>query len=167
MLQEDSESNGQNAPVSDLEKIQLAARRLLELVNTRLSAEALAGVVKRSASGHTTAHRRAATPPGEAHGETGFFARYNGHVLLADDNESNRDMLTRRLQRQGMKVETARDGRQTLELARNRAFDVILLDIIMPGLDGLSVLQQLKADPQTRHVPVIMISALDELESVI
>ena len=167
MLQEDAKAGGRNSQVSDLKRIELAARQLLELVNKKLSAEALAGVVKGSASGHTTAHRRAANPPGEAHGETGFFARYNGHVLVADDNENNRDMLTRRLQRQGMKVEIATDGQQALDFVRNRSFDVVLLDIIMPGLDGFSVLQQLKADPQTRHVPVIMISALDELESVI
>ena len=167
LLREDAQGSGQNAQVADLKRIQLAARQLLELFNTKLNVEALSGLIKRPTAGHTTAHRRAAGPPPEARGETGFFARYNGHVLVADDNESNRDMLTRRLQRQGMKVETATDGRQTLELVRNGTFDVVLLDIIMPGLDGFNVLQQLKADPQTRHVPVIMISALDELESVI
>jgi sigma-B regulation protein RsbU (phosphoserine phosphatase) len=162
-----AEGSGQNAQASDLKKIQSAARQLLDLVNTKLSSEALSGVVTPSTSAHTTAHRRAASPPGEARGETGFFARYNGHVLVADDNEGNRDMLTRRLQRQGMKVETATDGRQALEIVRNRSFDVILLDTMMPGLDGFSVLQQLKSDPQTRHIPVIMISALDEIEGVI
>src|ERR1044071_5348475 len=88
-----------------------------------------------------TAHRPAPSPPGDTRAETGFFARYNGCVLVADDNESNRDMLTRRLQRQGMKVETSTDGRQTLEMVRNGTFDVVLLDIVMPGLDGFNVLQ--------------------------
>ena len=74
---------------------------------------------------------------------------------------------SRRLQRQGMKVETATDGQQALEFARNRPFDVVLLDTMMPGLDGFSILQQLKSDPQTRHIPVIMISAVVELDSVI
>jgi sigma-B regulation protein RsbU (phosphoserine phosphatase) len=73
-------------------------------------------------------------------------------------------MLSRRLQRQGMKVEIATDGRQALELVRNRPFDVVLLNTMMPELDGFRVLQQMKADPQTRHIPVIMISAVDELD---
>jgi sigma-B regulation protein RsbU (phosphoserine phosphatase) len=166
-LRTDAEGKAQNGQGSNLEKIQMAARQLLELVNAKVSLEALSGVLKSSTSGHTTAHRRAASPPGDAHGETGVFARYNGHVLVADDNQDNRDMLTRRLQRQGMKVEIATDGQQALELARNQPFDVVLLDTMMPGLDGFGVLQQLKADSRTRHVPVIMISANDELESVI
>ena len=166
-LQADAEAGGHNAYVSDLQRIQFAARQLLGLINAKLNVEALSGVVSPVASAHTVAHRRANQPPGDGHGETGFFARFNGQVLVADDNENNRDMLSRRLQRQGMKVETATGGRQALELVRNRPFDVVLLNIMMPELDGLSVLQQMKADPQTRHIPVIMISALDELDSVI
>ncbi|PWU18563.1 MAG: serine/threonine protein phosphatase [Verrucomicrobia bacterium] len=167
LLQKGTESSIQNPQGSDLKSIQLNARQLLELVDTKFNAEALAGVVRPSASGHTTAHRRATDAPSDGHGETGFFARYDGHVLVADHNEQNREMLIRRLRRQGMKVEIATDGVRTLELVRTQQIDVVLLDIMMPGLDGLSVLQQLKADPQTRHVPVIMVSELDELESVI
>ena len=164
LLQGEAEGSVLNAQGSDLKSIQAAGRQLLELINTKLSIEALSGA---STSAHTAAHRRPASPPGDGRGETGFFARYDGNVLVADDNKTNRDMLTQRLQRQGMKVETATDGRQTLEIARNQAVDVVLLDTMMPGLDGFSVLQQLKSDPQTRHIPVIMISAIDEIESVI
>ena len=167
MLQEDAEAGGHNAYVSDLQKIQLAARQLLELFDSKLNVETLSGVVSRSSSGHTSAHLRANQPLGDGHGETGFFARYNGQILVADDNAENRDMLTRRLQRQGMKVETATGGRQALEFVRSRPFDVVLLDVMMPELDGFSVLKQMKADPQTRHIPVIMISAVDEVDSVI
>jgi sigma-B regulation protein RsbU (phosphoserine phosphatase) len=152
---------------SDLGKIQLAARQLLDLFNSRITAEALARLGLPPASGRTAAHSRAGSPLSDGRGETGFFARYNGHVLVADSNEENREVLTRRLQRQGMKVDTVTDGRQTLELVRTQPCDVILLDTMMAGLDGFSVLQQLKADPQTRHIPVIMISAVDEVESVI
>jgi len=164
MLQEGAEAGGHNACVSDLQKIQFAARHLLGLVNSKLNAEALAGVVSPVSSEHTVAHRRANYLPADGHGETGFFARFNGHVLVADDNADNRDMLLRRLQRQGMRAETATNGRQALQLVRNRPFDVVLLDIMMPELDGFSVLQQLKADPQTRHIPVIMISEVDEMD---
>jgi PleD family two-component response regulator len=128
-LQGDAEAGGHKAYVSDLQKIQLAARQLLELVNSKLNVETLSGVVSRSPSSHTSAHRRANQPLGDGHGETGFFARYNGQILVADDNAENRDMLSRRVKRQGMKVETATDGRQALEFVRSRPFDVVLLDV--------------------------------------
>ena len=89
-------------------------------------------------------------------------------LLVVDDNEDNRYTLTNRLKRQGYtNLTTAVDGRQALELIRSRPFDLVLLDIMMPELNGYQVLEQLKADEQLRHIPVIMISALDELESVI
>jgi sigma-B regulation protein RsbU (phosphoserine phosphatase) len=167
ILQENVEAGGHNAYVSDLQKIQFAARQLLGMVDSKLNAETLSGVVSPPKSGHTSAHRRANQPLGDGRGETGFFARYNGQILVADGNAENRDTLTRRLQRQGMKVETATGGPQALEFVRSRPFDVVLLDVMMPELDGFTVLQKMKADPQTRHIPVIMISALDEVDSVI
>lgn len=89
-------------------------------------------------------------------------------LLVVDDDENNRHTLTQRLLRQGYAdVTTADDGRQALHLLRSRPFDLVLLDIMMPGLNGFEVLEELKADQKLRHVPVIMISAVDELESVI
>src|SRR6266852_7651521 len=89
-------------------------------------------------------------------------------LLVVDDNEDNRYTLTQRLKRLGYAdVVTANDGRQALELLRARPFDLVLLDIMMPDLNGYQVLEQLKADEQLRHIPVIMISAVDELQSVI
>lgn len=171
MLQEDAEAAGHAAYVADLQKIQLAARNLLGIVNSKLNVTALAGVIPpaapAAAPAQTIAHRPPPAPRAEALDETESAAKFNGQVLVVDDNENNRDMLARRLQRHGLKVDTAVDGRQALEFVRHRPFDLVLLDIMMPELDGYSVLQQLKADPQTRHIPVIMISALDELDSVI
>jgi class 3 adenylate cyclase/CheY-like chemotaxis protein len=89
-------------------------------------------------------------------------------LLLVDDNEDNLYTLTQRLRREGYtSLTTARDGRQALEILRSQAFDLILLDVMMPELNGYQVLEALKADERLRHVPVIMISAVDELESVI
>jgi class 3 adenylate cyclase len=89
-------------------------------------------------------------------------------LLVVDDDENNRYTLTQRLRRQGYAdVTTAEDGRQALELLRSRPFDLVLLDIMMPELNGYQVLEALKADERLRHVPVIMISAVDELDSVI
>ncbi|HEY7141347.1 MAG TPA: response regulator [Methylomirabilota bacterium] len=89
-------------------------------------------------------------------------------LLVVDDNEDNLYTLTQRLRREGYaNLVTARDGRQALELLRSRPFDLVLLDVMMPELNGYQVLEALKAEDGLRHVPVIMISAVDELESVI
>ncbi len=89
-------------------------------------------------------------------------------LLVVDDSEDNRYTLTRRLARQGYtNVATAADGEQALALLEERRFDLVLLDIMMPGLNGYQVLERLKADARLRHIPVIMISAVDQVESVI
>lgn len=88
-------------------------------------------------------------------------------VLVVDDDADNRELLERRLLRSGCAVLLAEHGRQALELIRARAPDLVLLDIIMPVLDGFGVLEQLKQDPQARHIPVIVISADQDMDSVI
>ena len=89
-------------------------------------------------------------------------------LLVVDDNEDNRYMLTRRLTREGYtNVTTANDGRQALGLLQSQRFDLVLLDITMPEMNGYQVLEHLKASPELRHVPVIMISAIEEIASVV
>src|ERR1700733_11404034 len=89
-------------------------------------------------------------------------------LLVVDDNDDNRYTLTRPLNRSGYaNLTTAADGREALVLLHQRPFDPVLLDIMMPGMNGYEVLEHLKNDPQLRHIPVIMISAVDEIESVI
>jgi adenylate cyclase len=89
-------------------------------------------------------------------------------LLVVDDIEDNRYTLTRRLNREGYtNLTTAANGREALELLQGKPIDLILLDIMMPDMNGYEVLERLKADPNLRHIPVIMISAVDEIESVI
>lgn len=88
-------------------------------------------------------------------------------VLVVDDNEMNRDMLSRRLRRQGFNVDVAENGEKALEQVLVEHYGLVLLDIMMPGLDGYAVLERLKADAQTQRIPVIMISAVDDLDSVV
>ena len=89
-------------------------------------------------------------------------------ILVVDDNGDNRYTLSRRLRRQGYSdLEEARNGREALERLETRPFDLVLLDIMMPELDGYEVLERLKAHATWRHIPVIMISALSEFESVV
>ena len=89
-------------------------------------------------------------------------------ILIVDDIEDNRYTLTRRLRRQGYdNLVEAGNGREALEILDQRPVDLLLLDIMMPEIDGYEVLERVKADDALRHVPVIMISALDEMESVV
>ena len=100
---------------------------------------------------------------GGARREAGQVSR----ILVVDDNVSNRDVLERRLVREGHQVTTAVSGASALELVGKQDFDLILLDLIMPQMSGFEVLRRLKAAEHSSHVPVIVISALDELDSVV
>ena len=94
-------------------------------------------------------------------------AQETGRILVVDDNASNRDLLFRRLSHDGHQVTRADSGRRALELLEAEEFDLILLDLLMPGLNGFQVLQRLKADERLHDIPVIMISGLQESDSVI
>ncbi len=91
----------------------------------------------------------------------------SGRILVVDDNENNRELLHRRLRRDGYTVTLAEDGRQALERLHAEPFDLVLLDVMMPEIDGYEVLRQMKATPALKDVPVLMISALDEIQSVV
>ena len=88
-------------------------------------------------------------------------------VLVVDDNETNRDMLCHLLEVDGHKASVAENGRLALELVKVKPFDLILLDIRMPEIDGYQVLRHLKSDDTLRDIPVIVLSILDELDSVV
>ncbi|MBU4231730.1 MAG: response regulator, partial [Proteobacteria bacterium] len=90
-----------------------------------------------------------------------------GAILVVDDNRMNRLMLARGLEPQGHQVSFAEHGRQALEMMQNQAFDLVLLDIEMPEMNGYEVLEQLNANPHWRDIPVSMISAVDEIDSVV
>jgi adenylate cyclase len=90
-----------------------------------------------------------------------------GHVLVVDDDRVNRLLLTRSLEREGHRVSSAENGRTALRLLHEDPPDVVLLDIVMPELDGVFVLERIKGDSALQHLPVIMISAVDEIDSVV
>jgi class 3 adenylate cyclase len=90
-----------------------------------------------------------------------------GHLLVVDDNKVNRILLSRGLEQQGHKVDTAENGRQALEKLRVDSFDLVLLDIEMPEMNGYQVLETCLQDPELRDIPIIMTSSLDEIDSVV
>ncbi|MCC6235658.1 MAG: response regulator [Verrucomicrobiales bacterium] len=94
-------------------------------------------------------------------------APLTGRVLVIEDDRENRELLSRRLLRQGFEVVTEASGRGGLRRARAESFDLVLLDLIMPGLGGDRVLAEFKSDPVLRELPVIMLSAVDAVDAVV
>lgn len=90
-----------------------------------------------------------------------------GRLLVVDDNKVNRILLSRSLEGQGHTVDTAENGRQALEKLRTDSFDLVLLDIEMPEMNGYQVLERCLQDDELRNIPIIMTSSLDEIESVV
>ncbi len=149
-LRRRASESGAGALIPDLDRICTATDRLDALLGPG------GGPVQESAQ------QAASAKPGTAQP-----AQHRAAILVVDDNEDNRDMLARRLRRQGYEVLTAAGGRAALDSLGERPLDLVLLDVMMPDLDGYAVLKQLKADPVLRDIPVLMISALDEIDSVV
>jgi adenylate cyclase len=98
----------------------------------------------------------------------GFGSQLSGRtVLIVDDIEANRDLLSRGVREDGHTVLFATDGREALESLNRDPVDLVLLDIMMPYVDGYEVLRQMKADTELRHIPVIVVSASDEVASAV
>ena len=95
------------------------------------------------------------------------MSEYRGNLLVVDDNEMNRDMLSRRLSRLGHTVVTAENGQKTLGLIEQQSFDVILLDIMMTGISGIEVLKIIRQSYSASELPVIMVTAKGDSEDVV
>jgi adenylate cyclase len=167
-LLDGAEASGHGGSLDDLRRIHGAGLKLLAVIDdiVRLSsADGAAGESTAGEPGVSSMIEQAVSSlrsrERESRGHEG------GRILVVDDNEINRDVLSRRLVRQGYTPLTAQNGREAIEMLRTEAVDLVLLDILMPEMNGYEALEQLKADPVLRHIPVIMISALDEIESVV
>jgi len=190
MLLEDIEAENHPTACVDLQKILTSAQRLLTLISdlSYLSKESETALKKKSElmnSNSTLVNKKVRTvsissnkgnlnrqPVSSSskvnrHDDESPVNLNFGLLLVVDDKESNRDLLSRRLDKQGFKVQIAENGRQALDKIRHQNFDLILLDIIMPEMDGYQVLEEIKADQELWRIPVIMISALDEIDSVV
>jgi DNA-binding response OmpR family regulator len=167
MLLEDVKDEGREGFISDLQKIHTAAQRFLALIDDVASLKIGAGETDADLkTAPTIQDAVAAVHPLEEDGADSATAD-RGHLLVVDDNEMNRDTLSRHLERQGHTVIVAENGRQALEMVQTHPFDLVLLDVMMPEMNGYQVLRCLKGDDTWRDIPVIMISALDEMDSVV
>ncbi|HEX5503710.1 MAG TPA: adenylate/guanylate cyclase domain-containing protein [Thermomicrobiales bacterium] len=161
LLREVAAERGHEDFGPDLEKINAAGKRLRGLLTAVLDL-AGAGAAEPAGSQDRAPPSRAPARPA-AGGETTEPAA----VLVVDDNEVNRELLSRRLARDGHAVSVAANGRQALAALEAEPFDLVLLDIMMPELNGYQVLAHLKADRTLRHIPVIVLSSLADLDSVV
>ena len=90
-----------------------------------------------------------------------------GHLLVVDDNKVNRILLSRGLEQYGHKIETAENGKQALDMLKRNSYDLVLLDIEMPEMNGYQVLEACLQDNDLSNIPIIMTSSLDEIDSVV
>lgn len=166
MLIENSREEEKTARIPDLERVMAAARKLLELSND------IAGVAT-SAPGAAPAEMKLGAALAE-----GVLSKIRavkgaaevdrqGSLLVVDDSPMNRDLLARQLARKGYVVTTADNGKDALERMTEQEFDLVLLDVLMPEMDGVEVLRRMKSDDRLHSIPVIMLSALDEIDSVV
>jgi len=170
-LLENAAAQGRLDLIADLKKIQSAAEYVLSYINEIIDFGKIDASLKKS--GAEDSERLSLIDSvmislRELAQDSAAITGYeSGSILVVDDNGINRDLLSRYLERQGHAVQVAPNGRQALEMIATGAFDLVLLDIAMPGLTGYEVLQNLKSSETWRDLPVIMISALDEMDLVV
>ena len=160
ILTEDVQEGSHEGVVVDLQRVRDAGHRMLALIEANFTANHELTLA-------APAEEEELPPPPEKSAAVEGAPSEAGLLLVVDDDASNRDVLSRRLERQGHHLRTASSGLEALQLMREARFDLVLLDIMMPDMDGYEVLGKIKADEALRHVPVIMISAIDEVQSVV
>jgi adenylate cyclase len=172
LCQETAVALGQPDLVSDFKRINQASYNLHHLFESEDFGHKIGASGQSLEPGLSApASPGGASPPvkvaGSAEPSGKSAVQYSGDLLVVDDDAMNREMMARRLQRSGFNVTTAENGRVALEHLKRRSFDLVLLDIIMPELNGFHTLEFIKADPKIKHLPIIMLTALDDVESTV
>ena len=166
MLEEEAAEAGQSEYVPDLQKIQKAARTLLAGIDQWLSP----GAAAPPPAAETSKLPEPETEAEETDAGIDLELKIKegpAHILVVDDNEMNRDMLSRRLKRRDYRVDMAEDGQQALDLIDKESFDLVLLDIMMPGLSGYDVLKKVRETRSPSELPIIMATAKGEGEDIV
>ena len=175
MLLEDAEKRGRENFVLDLQKVNTAGRRILELIDKIVNHyKVQPGEMDTDIQTHASASVTSSpiqdvlsTACPLAQDSESIKPNEHGFLLVVDDNETNRDLLAHHLESQGHSVAQAQNGRQALEMIHKDRFDLVLLDVLMPEMNGYQVLAHIKNDISWKNIPVIMISALGEMDSVV
>jgi class 3 adenylate cyclase/CheY-like chemotaxis protein len=172
LIMEEARDTGREDLLVDVGKLMDAAEQLLRQIDKLIGVTdasglippetpALVGIPSRDLVGQIMQSIQPITP------ERRRDRNLSSRILVVDDMEANRGLLSRRLGRDGHSVSVANSGHAALELLAKADFDLVLLDLMMPDMNGFEVLLRLKDDPAVQHIPVIMISALDEIDSIV
>ena len=165
MVQEVAEETGHEELESDLARIHSASATLVKMVDQSLTREGFeAG--QNEANAKLNDEPVADTESQQDVSATGYLGE-GGELLVVDDDPVNLDLLSRRLIQQGYEVTTAGGGQEALDMLDERIWDLVILDMMMPDVNGLQVLRQIKSSPTLKAMPVIMISALDDTDRVV
>ena len=164
MLSEDAETQRNQELFADLRKIREAGCAMLTIIEENFTPLCRGGLPPSTRAEASVRTEAAELFPSATRSPVVHVA---GTLLVVDDDATNRDVLSRRLKRQGHNVRMASNGPDALRMMRESPFDIVLLDVMMPDMDGYEVLLRIKADDALQHIPVIMISALQEVESVV
>jgi two-component system response regulator len=175
MLLEDAEKRGRENFVLDLQKVNTAGRCILELIDKIVNHYKIQpGEMDTDIQTHASASVTSSpiqdvlsTACPLAQDSESIKPNEHGFLLVVDDNETNRDLLAHHLESQGHSVAQAQNGRQALEMIHKDRFDLVLLDVLMPEMNGYQVLAHIKNDISWKNIPVIMISAIGEMDSVV
>ncbi|MGD0282274.1 MAG: adenylate/guanylate cyclase domain-containing protein [Dissulfurispiraceae bacterium] len=171
MLLEEAQDTSGETFAGDLMKIQTAGKQLFSLIEDfvkfgHIQADIRSAVQPEAEPLHP-ALREAVSAIPSLQDESGMPEQIQGTILIVDDNEMNRDLLSRQLKKQGYACESAENGRLAIEKMHLHKFDLVLLDIIMPEMDGFQALEEIKGSAELRYIPVIMISSLDEMDNIV
>jgi DNA-binding response OmpR family regulator len=165
LLLEEAKERGLEDMVADLQNIHTAGKELLALFNELFNPVAVdAGTteVALETSADLPAKARHDDAPGSE--RAGATDSPTARLLVVDDNENNRDIVSRLLEREGYQVSTAEDGAQALEQIKAQPPDLVLLDVMMPVMDGIEACKRMKDDPESRLIPVVIMTALGQVD---
>jgi adenylate cyclase len=163
MLEEEAQDLGQQSFVETLQKIGKAGRRLSELLGEAFDPNK--GTLREAAPTHEAGPVQNAESASVE--DTTSKTQGQGRLLVVDDNEMNRDMLSRRLKGRGFDVAVAEGGREALDLLAAESFDLVLLDVMMPEVSGLDVLAEVRKTRSRAALPIIMATAKDQSEDIV
>ena len=160
MLREDAVEDGNEDLIADLDKISTAEKNIVSKIEV-LGAAFFEDNIQKPSRKKTRAAKKHHTETAEV------LLGSGGEILIVDDDPANRELLRRRLARAGYTSTSVESGEDALEILAKQRFDLIMLDLIMPGISGLETLEIIQSSARLRTIPVIMISAADDVDMMV
>jgi CheY-like chemotaxis protein/class 3 adenylate cyclase len=165
LLLEEAKERGLEDMLADLQNIHTAGKELLTLFNQLFDPAAVdAGIAELALETPAESATREVDDDAPGAERGGEAKARGGRVLVVDDNENNREIVSRLLEREGYEVSMAENGALALEQIKNQPPDLVLLDVMMPVMDGIEACKRMKDDPDSRLIPVVIMTALGQVD---